>query len=121
MLIVDADDGQAHALRDVLAFDGITASVACTGPAALAALELQVPDAALLELRLPGMNGYELLRQLRQRLPRLPALLTTGLPPTVELAAAFLAEPATAYIGKPIDLDALLVRLAQLVALRPAP
>jgi CheY-like chemotaxis protein len=80
MLVVedepDLQDLLVRRLRDA----GHEVAAVASGPGALAAVELDgPPDAAVLDVDLPGMDGLELLDQLRQHKPELPTLFITVL------------------------------------------
>src|SRR5689334_6761820 len=124
-LIVDNDLMQAQALGNLLSDEAIDCTMAGSGPEALAMIATLRPDVAILDLVMPHMNGLELLHTLRQRLPKLPAILTTGWPYNQRVAlarstqatsplAAFLEQEATAYVVKPIDIDGILQIVARL-------
>jgi CheY-like chemotaxis protein len=66
VLVVDDDEVAAETLAVVLESWGHEVHVAHDGPAALQAAQAHPPDAVLLDIRLPGMDGYEVARQLRQ-------------------------------------------------------
>lgn len=66
ILVVDDEPELAEMFVEVLALDGHQARVACDGPGALDLVRSFVPDVALLDLGLPGMDGYELAMRLRQ-------------------------------------------------------
>jgi signal transduction histidine kinase/ActR/RegA family two-component response regulator len=65
VLIVDDNDDAASAIAAVLRFLGCSVQVAADGPSALASLPAAAPDLALLDIGLPVMDGYELVRRLR--------------------------------------------------------
>jgi diguanylate cyclase (GGDEF)-like protein/PAS domain S-box-containing protein len=83
------------------------------GPQALAILEQQPPDIVLLDLTLPGMDGLEVLRRLRQRyLPtQLPVIMVTGNDQSGSIVKAF-EIGANDYVTKPIDPPVILARIA---------
>jgi len=112
-LIVDNDLMQAQALGNLLSDEAIDCTMVGSGSEALAMLATLRPDVAILDLVMPHMNGLELLHYLRQRLPALPAILTTGWPYD-QRVAAFLEQKATAYLAKPIDVGGLLQILTRL-------
>lgn len=66
ILVVDDEADLAETLVDLLEEDGHRALVARDGPAALAAVRTFVPDVVLLDLGLPGMDGYEVARRMRK-------------------------------------------------------
>jgi signal transduction histidine kinase len=115
VLVVDDNRDAAESLHLLLQLCGHQTQVAHDGPAALAACESFTPQAVLLDIGLPGMDGYEVARRLRQ-LPggeRLLLVATTGYGHTEDRhrsrAASF-----NAHLVKPIDpgeLTALLARI----------
>jgi CheY-like chemotaxis protein/anti-sigma regulatory factor (Ser/Thr protein kinase) len=68
ILVVDDEADAADALVDILTLTGHEARAAADGPAALALARELDPDVVLLDLGLPGMNGYEVARKLREML-----------------------------------------------------
>jgi CheY-like chemotaxis protein len=112
-LIVDNDLMQAQALGNLLSDEAIDCTMVGSGVEALAISATLRPDVAILDLVMPHMNGLELLHCLRQRLPTLPAILTTGWPYD-QRVAAFLEQGATAYLTKPLDVGDLLQIVARL-------
>jgi CheY-like chemotaxis protein len=67
VLVVDDSRDAAESLALVLRLQGHEARVALDGPEALDALDAFRPDAVLLDVGLPGMDGYEVARHIRQR------------------------------------------------------
>ncbi len=72
VLVVDDNQDAAMLLAEVLEFEGHTVVVAHDGPTALVARKTFVPDVAVLDIGLPGMDGYELAQLLRSRYPADP-------------------------------------------------
>src|SRR5690349_12122004 len=75
ILIVDDNEDGAEMLQFALQALGHTTRVAHDGPSALAAAEEFLPEAALLDIGLPGMDGCELARRLRARFRDRPLIL----------------------------------------------
>ena len=68
LLIVDDHDDFRRSVRALLELEGFeVVGVAEDGPSALAAVETLRPDVVLLDIQLPGMDGFEVVRQLRAR------------------------------------------------------
>jgi DNA-binding response OmpR family regulator len=65
ILVVEDDEKSRRLLRDVLTYHGYAVDVAHTGEEALRAVRAARPDAALLDIQLPGLNGFEVLKALR--------------------------------------------------------
>jgi len=112
ILLVDDNDDARMLLADVLATFGHRVEVAGDGPAALAILEVFAPDVAILDIGLPGMDGYELAARIRD-LPghkalRLLALTGYGQP---EDARRTKDAGFDVHLVKPIDFQSLLAHL----------
>jgi DNA-binding NtrC family response regulator len=115
--ILFADD-EAH-LRDLMQMElprlGHEVTVCPDGPAALRALERGPYDAALLDMRMPGMTGIEVLDQIRQVSPETQVIILTG-HATVDTAVQALRLGAFDYLTKPCkwaELEAILNRIAE--------
>lgn len=78
LLVVDDNEDAAMLLADVLTGFGHQVQVAHSGPDALAGLIAFQPDAALLDIGLPVMDGYELAQHVRARLPAVKLVALTG-------------------------------------------
>ena len=108
ILVVDDDDDTCQTLRMMLELLGHETSVAHDADAALAAASQRCPDLVLLDIGLPGADGYEIARRLRS-IPecasvRVAALTGYGRPEDRLRAAE---AGFDAYIVKPVDFDAL--------------
>src|SRR5271166_3643550 len=115
--ILFADD-EAH-LRDLMQMElprlGHEVTVCPDGAAALKALERGLYDAALLDLRMPGLTGIEVLGQIRQMSPETQVIILTG-QATVDTAVAALRLGAFDYLTKPCkwaELEMILNRVAE--------
>ncbi len=115
--ILFADD-EAH-LRDLMQMElprlGHEVTVCPDGPAALRALERGSYDAALLDLRMPGLTGIEVLGQIRQISPETQVIILTG-HATVDTAVQALRLGAFDYLTKPCkwaELEVILNRVAE--------
>ncbi len=113
ILICDDDATIRETLADVLARRGYRIAQAETGEAALALLARHSFDLVLLDIRLPGIDGLEVLRQLREHDDYTLVVVITAYP-EVRSAVAALKAGAYDYLNKPFDLDDLteLVRRA---------
>ncbi len=83
---------------------------ASTGAEALAKLEEQRPDVAVLDMRLPDTDGVDLLRRIRRSQPELPVIITTAYM-SIEPQLKVLDLPHSGYIVKPFRLDELGARI----------
>ncbi|MBI5244359.1 MAG: response regulator [Elusimicrobia bacterium] len=102
MLIVDDESDMRMALANVLARLGHEVVEAGDGPAALKVLAEQGADLVLLDLRLPGMDGIQILRRIRERDAETPVIMVTGYG-SVESAMQVLQLGASHYLAKPFS------------------
>src|SRR5271170_3010377 len=78
ILIIDDEAGIRESLEVLLSLEGYTIDTAPDGEAGLNALGQRSYDLVLLDLALPGMNGIEVLGQIRERYPDLPVIMITA-------------------------------------------
>jgi DNA-binding NtrC family response regulator len=103
VLIVDDDETVRASLGDALASAGVRVSVAAGGQEALDRMAADPVDLLLTDVRMPGVDGLELLRRVRIRAPGVDVVLMTAYDDAgVAIAAA--REGARACLGKPLDL-----------------
>ena len=107
LLIVDDDPSIHELVRAMLVGHNWEANSASNGEEALARLNTQSYDVVLVDILMPGMNGLELLGQLRARHPATPVVMMT-FKNTPDHVVASLRREAAAYISKPFSRDALL-------------
>jgi DNA-binding response OmpR family regulator len=88
LLLIEDDASMARVLAEALTEDGHEATIRYTGEDGLASLTHERPDAVVLDIRLPGMSGVAVLRQIRATDPVLPVMLMTGLATPGEIAEA---------------------------------
>jgi len=110
ILIADDEPAIVLAVRDELLFEGFEVKEAPDGVTAAAlALEWK-PDVLLLDLMLPGMNGFEVCRRLRPALPELWIIMLTARGQEVDRVSGFEAG-ADDYVVKPFSLRELMARV----------
>lgn len=114
MLIVDDEVPFATVLRKALNHEGWGADIVHDGTAGLAAARGGNYDAIVLDLMLPGMNGYRVIESLRQTDSETPILMLTAKDGDVEQADA-LDLGADAYLTKPVSLVVLTATLRALM------
>jgi DNA-binding NarL/FixJ family response regulator len=113
VLIVDDLPENLAVLHDALDESGMTVLVANNGQAALARAREVVPDIILLDAVMPGMDGFEVCRELKAHAAtrHIPVIFMTGLTETEHVLAAFEAG-GTDYVTKPLRQSELLARIA---------
>jgi DNA-binding response OmpR family regulator len=102
LLIVDDEGAVLEVLTEYFASQGYTVETATSGTEALEAVRRAPPDLVLLDIRMPGMDGIEVLRQLREMEPRLAVIMVTA-NEDVALARETLKMGAFDYVSKPFD------------------
>jgi DNA-binding response OmpR family regulator len=124
ILIVDDEPAIAAAVRERLEREGFAVLAAGSGEQALSALDEAVPDMLLLDVGLPGIDGFELLRRIRARGLALPVILLTARGDEIDRVVG-LELGADDYVVKPFSVReltarvrALLRRAAEVAALR---
>jgi len=106
LLIVDDERSIREACREVAQSLGFTACAADSAEHAFRLLESQVFDAVLLDLRLPGANGLEALRRIKEQRPDAVVIVVTGYG-TVQSAVQAMKNGAYDYVTKPFSVDEL--------------
>jgi two-component system response regulator MprA len=114
LLVVDDDRALRDVLRRTLTLAGYEVRVAETGAAALADVTSTVPDAVVLDIGLPDIDGLEVCRLLRREGNRVPVLMLTARAAVSERIDG-LDAGADDYLVKPFDVDELKARLRALL------
>ena len=110
ILIIDGDISLSTVLRDYLVSRGYQAAMEPMGREALSRLSSEHWDIVLTELQGLGMNGYELLKGIRHRLPKLPIFILSSRSDREDQMRAF-ELGADDYILKPFSMDLLICRI----------
>ncbi|WP_394938248.1 response regulator transcription factor [uncultured Ilumatobacter sp.] len=114
ILIAEDDQQIREALDRILRFEGYETVLAKDGAAALEAFDQHAPDAALLDVMMPFVDGLSVVRKLRDRGNRTPILMLTARQETPDRVAG-LDAGADDYLAKPFELDELLARVRALL------
>ena len=102
LLLVDDDPGVLDLLNEYFAGQGYDVEVATSGEVALSAVRAKRPDLVILDIRMPGIDGVEVLRRLRRQDATLPVIMVTA-NEDVTLARETLNIGAFDYVAKPFD------------------
>jgi DNA-binding response OmpR family regulator len=118
LLIVDDIEDNLFLLEAILTEEGYEVDSAKNGKEALAKIEASPPDLVLLDAMMPGMDGYEVTRRIREnkKIPFLPVILITAyenanIPQGLDLGA-------NDFIRKPIDYEELMARIKAFLRLK---
>jgi CheY-like chemotaxis protein len=117
ILVVEDDEKSRRLLVDVLGWHGYEVEAAPSGEDGLEIAQARRPDAALLDIQLPGMNGFDVLAGLRGP-PfhmRIPAVAVTASVMDQD-RRRIIAAGFDAYVGKPVNIRELLETLDRLLA-----
>jgi PleD family two-component response regulator len=112
ILVVDDEPLIVEMIEETLASDGYEVVKAYSGEEALQKVEATMPDLVLLDLMLPGMDGYEVCRQMQKNahLNHIPVIMLTAKTAIGDRVAGY-EKGADDYITKPFDADELLIRV----------
>jgi two-component system nitrogen regulation response regulator NtrX len=108
VLVVDDEAGVRSSLAGILGDEGYSVHAVESGERALEALEARRYDLVLLDVWLPGQDGLEVLRRIRERDAELPVLVVSG-HGTIETAVKAVRLGAQDFVEKPLSLEKTLV------------
>jgi two-component system response regulator AtoC len=114
ILVVDDEKNIRSSIVNFLKLEKITALSAEDGLSAKKMLEDEVFDAAVVDLKMPGMDGLELLKWIQQEGPSLPVIMISAYG-DINDAVTAMKLGAQDYIVKPFDPEELLIRLKRIV------
>jgi excisionase family DNA binding protein len=114
VLVVDDDARLREFMRVNLEMEGYSVREASSAEEALTAIEDQAPELVLLDVVMPGVDGWQMLQRMQERHGSIPVIMFSG---QVDARSAANAEQAGArgFVGKPFDPQQLIERAKQLV------
>ena len=107
ILIVDDDENIRNTLKAILEDEKYVIDTAVNGGEAIQKTQKTAYNVALLDIRLPDMEGVELLKLIKDTVPRTRKIMLTGYP-SMQNAISALNKNADAYLIKPVDIEKLL-------------
>jgi DNA-binding response OmpR family regulator len=119
VLLIDDDPSLTEPLREALELlAGYGVTVAMDGQSGLRALFAQRPDCVVVDIRMPGIDGYQFIHAVRgdPDTAQIPLVVLSALAQEENTLAGYLSG-ADAYLHKPVDLDDLLAAVDQAIAL----
>ncbi|MBU0681359.1 MAG: response regulator [Proteobacteria bacterium] len=113
ILLVD-DEESIHLLyRDELEDEGYEVHSALSGDEALNTLEILKPDLVILDINMPGLNGIDTLRSMKEKMPDMPVILSSAYHEFKQDLASWASDD---YIVKSADLTELLTSVRKLLS-----
>jgi DNA-binding NtrC family response regulator len=107
ILVVDDDEDIRKVLATILEDNGYAVDTAKNGKEAVKKSKVKFYNLALIDIRLPDMEGTKLLAKIRDTTPKMRKIMVTGYP-SIQNAVEALNKGANAYIVKPFDMDNVL-------------
>jgi len=107
ILVVDDDESIRKTIKAILENEGYIVDLAATGSEAIQKTNEKAYNIALLDIRLPDMEGVELLKLIKDTVPHTRKIMVTGYP-SMQNAVAALNKNADAYLTKPVNVEKLL-------------
>src|ERR1700722_17275256 len=117
VLVVDDEASARSGLERLLEQEGFSVKTAADGSIALRVASEFAPDVVVTDLKMPEMDGIELLKRLREQDQGLPVIVATAFG-DVSAAVTAMRAGADDYLTKPIEFDALLLSIERNVARR---
>jgi len=116
ILVTDDDVSMSNMVRDLLADSGYDVALASNGPACIEQCRKRIPDLILLDIRMPGMDGFEVCRKLKkdERTAKVPIMLLSALTEPEHKIRGF-ALGVFDYLTKPFSNEELLVRVENIL------
>ena len=112
ILVVDDDKSILRTFTRILQKNGYEIDAAETGKEAIEKADTRHYDLALLDIRLPDMDGTDLLAQMKKQLQNTIKIMITGFP-SIETGVKALDEGADAYLVKPVKPEELLMLIEE--------
>lgn len=115
ILIIEDDETFRHMLSTALGKKGYVVKTAKTAEDGLKACRQEAPDLIISDIKLPGMDGLQFLKELKKDLPKINIILITGYA-TVETAVKAMQQGAYSYISKPFKIEEILINIRKALA-----
>ncbi len=112
VLLVDDEEDFVQTLAERLELRNVRATLAYDGAGALEALENADVDVVVLDVRMPGLSGIEVLKRIKSARPDLPVILLTGHGDTRD-GIEGMRQGAFDYLMKPLDIETLMEKLQE--------
>ncbi|MFP3980817.1 MAG: response regulator [Desulfobacterales bacterium] len=112
ILLVDDEEEFVSTLAERLEIRGFESKAAYSGDQALSLIESNDYDVVVLDVKMPGMDGLEVMDHIKARRPEMPVILLTGHGSTQE-GMEGMHKGAFDYLMKPLDIDELIAKIQE--------
>jgi len=112
ILVVDDEKAVLESFREILELKGYSVDTAENGQEAIKKSKASFYNLALLDIRLPDMEGIELLAKMKETTPKMVKIMVTGYP-SLQNAIEAVNKGADSYIVKPANMDELLNKVKE--------
>ena len=117
ILVIDDEEGVRKSLRMILEYDGYDVTEAATGEEGVKLIEREAPDLVFLDIKMPGMDGLEVLQKVRHLMEAMPVVVISG-HGDINTAVEATKLGAFDFIGKPPERERILVTVRNAVDTR---
>ena len=118
ILLVDDEEEFVTTLAERLELRGLQARVALNGEAALQMIEAETPQIVILDVMMPGLGGFEVLRRIKAQHPQIPVILLTGRGSEKE-GVKGMELGAFDYLMKPLNIEELIKKMQEAIKSQP--
>ena len=118
ILLVDDEEEFVTTLAERLELRGLQARAALNGEAALQMIEADTPEIVILDVMMPGIGGFEVLRRIKAQHPQLPVILLTGRGSEKE-GVKGMQLGAFDYLMKPLNIEELIKKMQEAIKSHP--
>lgn len=108
ILVIDDERSILQSLKGILSDEGYQTLLAENGKEGLEICEKEVPDVVLLDIAMPGMDGMEVLKRIKEVLPFVPVIIMTG-HGSIDMAVKAIKLGSYDFLEKPLEMDKLLL------------
>ncbi|MEM3697027.1 MAG: response regulator [Candidatus Bathyarchaeia archaeon] len=112
ILVVDDDESIRKVLKTILEEEGYSVDTAANGKEAIRKSYKKFYNLALIDIRLPDMEGTKLLKRIKETVPKMRKIIITGYP-SLQNAIEALNKGADGYIVKPFDIPEVLTKIKE--------
>jgi DNA-binding response OmpR family regulator len=117
ILVVDDDENIRNTMKTILSDKGYIVDLAVNGKEAIRKTDSTAYNVVLLDIRLPDMEGVEILKKMHDTVPKTRKIMLTGFP-TQQNAITALNNKADVYFVKPVAVDVLLDKIQEQIKLQ---